>query len=247
MKTPTTSGVLWHARRKAPERFAMASTASTTLPTSKGGAGTTFARSPNRRTTSATARACSTEACRLDLAKMTPMRLAPAPMAQLASSGRRTPQTFTRTEPGDTGRAPLVSEGPIMARMDAPTSVARIKASPTSTPLHPISRQWATSSAVERPLRASTFVACSRPKATLKVSFSARVTSAVRPLSSSKVCRLRLFTPRMRAPAARATLSSVNVTTSTNGSMPCSRQHAIKARSLVCGRIETIRSRVSAP
>mmetsp|Transcript_90918 Transcript_90918/g.294218 ORF Transcript_90918/g.294218 Transcript_90918/m.294218 type:complete len:209 (-) Transcript_90918:91-717(-) len=50
-----------------------------------------------------------------------------------------------------------------------------------------------------------------------------------------------------RAPASRATFSSRELTTSTSGSMPWPRQQATSARSLVCGRMETMSSTVSAP
>mmetsp|Transcript_62522 Transcript_62522/g.111097 ORF Transcript_62522/g.111097 Transcript_62522/m.111097 type:complete len:247 (-) Transcript_62522:405-1145(-) len=246
MKTPTTIGVLRQAFRKALHLAASALTASSPF-LSMGGEEMLAERSPKRRTASATVFACSTDAWRFDLAKMTPMRLAPAPMAQLASSSRTTPQTLTNTSPGDTGSASSPSDGPIIARMAAPGSAARIKASPTRMPLQPISRQCVTSSAVERPLSARSFVASFGPKATLNLFLSSAATSAVLPLSSSKVWRLRLFTPMTRAPASRATSSSFMVTTSTNGSMPCSRQQAMRARSLDLDRMETIKRAVSAP
>mmetsp|Transcript_113362 Transcript_113362/g.307845 ORF Transcript_113362/g.307845 Transcript_113362/m.307845 type:complete len:374 (-) Transcript_113362:256-1377(-) len=177
---------------------------------------------------------------------MTPMRFAPAVIAQRASSGRTTPQTLTITEPGATGRT-ASSAAPIISKMAAPGSAARIRASPTSTPLQAILRHPSTSSAVERPLRAMSLVGWPGPKGILWSSRSHCATWFVRSFSSLKVCRSRLLTPSTRAPAATATRNSLSVTTSTRGSSPCSRQHPMSALSLLRGRIETIRRAVSAP
>mmetsp|Transcript_61331 Transcript_61331/g.176486 ORF Transcript_61331/g.176486 Transcript_61331/m.176486 type:complete len:251 (+) Transcript_61331:535-1287(+) len=243
MKTPTSSGVRLHAARKAAHLAANAS-----MPPSRDSAATSSVRSPKRRTTSATDFACSTEAWRLDLAKMTPMRLAPAATAQRASSGRTTPQTLTTTAPGATGNAGELASSrlPMSSRMAAPGSGARIKASPMRTPLQEIARHSATSSAVAKPLSAKTLVACPAPKAMFRA-LSSSVICAVRFLSSSNVCKLRLFTPMILAPASKATLSSREVTTSTKGSMPQARQQAMSARSRVCERIDTMSNAVSAP
>mmetsp|Transcript_124728 Transcript_124728/g.233253 ORF Transcript_124728/g.233253 Transcript_124728/m.233253 type:complete len:358 (-) Transcript_124728:290-1363(-) len=249
MKTPTTSGVRLLAIRSEWHRFTSPAVASD----SAGGEVATGAvRSPKRRTSRTTAWACSTDAWRLDFAKMTPIRLAPAATAPRASSGRTTPQTFTKTAPGATGSTaslptPPLAGLPIISRMAAPGSAARISASPTSTPLQEISLHCATSSAEERPLNASSLALSPGPKGVRKVVRSSEAICAVRPLSSSNVCRLRLFTPRTRAPASKATSSSCFVTTSTSGSRLLSLQQRIRSRSLERERMETISKTVSAP
>mmetsp|Transcript_95457 Transcript_95457/g.239246 ORF Transcript_95457/g.239246 Transcript_95457/m.239246 type:complete len:258 (-) Transcript_95457:176-949(-) len=257
MKTPTTKGVRLQAARSAAQRCARPSIVDGAW--SLVAASTTAERSPNFRTAPTTAVACAAEACRFDLAKITPTRFAPAATAQSASSVFTTPQTFTTTAPGMTGKAgaiavlaapscPLESRAPPMSsRIAAPGSGARINVSPIRTPLQEMSLHSATSSGVAKPLKAKTLVGAAGPNLTLNVTFSASAIWAVRFLSSSKVCKFRLLTPRTRAPASRATLSSVTVTTSTKGSKHQVRQKAIRARNLVCERIETISKTVSAP
>mmetsp|Transcript_23177 Transcript_23177/g.59098 ORF Transcript_23177/g.59098 Transcript_23177/m.59098 type:complete len:257 (-) Transcript_23177:93-863(-) len=98
-----------------------------------------------------------------------------------------------------------------------------------------------------RPLNANIFVLWPGPKAILKVSRNAFAISAVVCLSSSNVWRFRLFTPRTLAPASKATFNSLTVTTSTKGSRPHSRLKVMSARSLLCGRMDTMSNTVSAP
>mmetsp|Transcript_92869 Transcript_92869/g.267160 ORF Transcript_92869/g.267160 Transcript_92869/m.267160 type:complete len:340 (+) Transcript_92869:764-1783(+) len=184
---------------------------------------------------------------------MTPIKFAPAETAQRASSAATTPQTFTSTAPGATGSTGAAwppSAGPALpmsSKIAAPGSGARIRASPMRTPLQEMARHSSTSSAVANPLSASNFVSLPAPNSRPNSAFNSFASCAVRPLSSSKVWRLRLFTPRTLAPASSATFSSREDTTSTSGSMPHWRQQAMRARSRDCGKMDTIRRAVSAP
>mmetsp|Transcript_16124 Transcript_16124/g.37035 ORF Transcript_16124/g.37035 Transcript_16124/m.37035 type:complete len:263 (-) Transcript_16124:364-1152(-) len=243
MNTPTTKGVLLHACRNAAHLFRKCSWSEHP---GQDGAVTASTRSPNLRTTSTILKACEEEAWRFDSAKMTPIKLAPAEIAQVASFGLVTPQTLTSTAPGATGNTVSVCE-PIISKIAEPGSAARINASPTSTPLQPMALHCTTSSAVDKPLNASTFNAAPLPYDMLKVCFSSLATAAVLFLSNSKVCKSRLLTPITLASASKATFSSRKVTTSTIGSKPYDRQHATSDLKRDCRKIDTIRRIVSAP
>mmetsp|Transcript_25183 Transcript_25183/g.79024 ORF Transcript_25183/g.79024 Transcript_25183/m.79024 type:complete len:411 (+) Transcript_25183:301-1533(+) len=202
--------------------------------------GSAASRSPKARTRCTMAAACATSTWRLDLAKMAPMRLAPAAQAAAASSGDVTPQTLTR------GVVEVLSASPSRFWMAAAGSAARMSASPTRMPAMPASPKFRSSGPM-MPESASSSRSGSSPPKGMPSSRNLLDTRGVVSMSSLKVCRLRLFTPTTRAPARAAISASTLLATSTSGSMPSSRHFSMRPRSSERPSTATMSSTVSAP
>mmetsp|Transcript_32524 Transcript_32524/g.103713 ORF Transcript_32524/g.103713 Transcript_32524/m.103713 type:complete len:308 (+) Transcript_32524:671-1594(+) len=166
-------------------------------------------RSPNLRMASTIVAPVSVDRHRFDAgAKTMPIKSAPRRAASTASSAEQTPQTLARSRrSAESSTEASSSSDPSKVLTAARLSAARMRVSPTRTEQTPaVSTRSTTSARVatpDRDARATTSL-----RSCGGIIFARR---AVAVMSSWKVWRLRLLTPRTRAPLFKASSISLSL------------------------------------